>query len=143
MVILDTIFAFGHENLLCTHNTTIELTKDNHLTKKGDCILGIRASKACTDLNEKLKKLINQGKKIKVTIKYEDIFDSFYGYGDPRLTLTSKNDMVFRKSKFICDRTILINCTKSSNELNRKLVNSLKNKDKRFEIDLENASNDE
>ena len=72
MVILDTIYAFGHENLLCTHNTTIELTKDNHLTKKGDCILGIRASKACTDLNEKLKKLINQGKKIKVTIEVLD-----------------------------------------------------------------------
>jgi len=33
---------------------------------------------------------------------------------------------VLRKSSFICDRTILINCTKSSNDLNRDLIEKLK-----------------
>ena len=87
MVILDTIYAYGHENIFCTHNTTIEITKDTYLTTKGTCILGIRASKACYDLTATLKEKIKQGKKIKVSIFLNEISDTFYGYGDPRLIL--------------------------------------------------------
>jgi len=137
MVILDTIYAFGHKNILCTHNTTIEITKDNYLTPKGNCILGIRASKACINLNTTLKEKIKQGKKIKVNITFNDMIDVFYGYGDPRLTLSSKDAVIFRKSDFICDRTILINCTKSSIDLDRNLIKSIKNQQKKFKISFE------
>ena len=58
MTILDEISAFGHENILCTHKTTIELTKDEFVSKKGNCILGIKASKSCSDLNTELKNQI-------------------------------------------------------------------------------------
>ncbi len=143
MVILDTIYAYGHENIFCTHNTTIEITKDTYLTTKGTCILGIRASKACQGLNATLKEKIQQGKKVKVSIIFNDIEDTFYGYGDPRLTLLSKNDLVFRKSSFICDRTILINCTKSSIDLDRNLIKALKNQEKKFKISFEVNDYDE
>ena len=46
MTIIDTIDIMGHPFIQCIHNTTIEITKDNYLTKKGTCILGIKASKA-------------------------------------------------------------------------------------------------
>jgi hypothetical protein len=137
MVILDTIYAYGHENVLCTHHTTIEITKDNYLTKKGNCILGINASKTCLNLNSSLKEKIKQGKKIKVSIITRDNRDVFYGYGDPRLTLSNKNAIIFRKSNFICDRTILINCTKSSIDLDRGLIKSIKNQEKKFKISFE------
>ncbi len=137
MKVLEKIYAFGHENILCTHNKTIEITKDNYLTVKGNCILGINASMACKDLNSKLKSQIRKGKKFKISIRSGEIFDFFLGYGDDKLTLLSDKDMVFRKSNFICDRTVLINCNKSSNELHRDLIKEIKNYGKRIVITIE------
>lgn len=137
MVILETVSAYGHENILCTHSTTIEITKEKSLTKKGNCIMGIDASKGCFDLNNNLKKKILNGNKIKITLILEDFQDSFFGFGNKDLRLLDKNDMVFRKSNFICDRTVLINCTKSSLEINRKLIKKLKIPGKKLSIIFE------
>ncbi|MFX1327078.1 MAG: DUF371 domain-containing protein [Promethearchaeota archaeon] len=137
MVILEKISAYGHENILCTHSTTIEITKEKSLTKMGNCILGINASKAVFDLNQILKQKIKNESKIKVTLKIENLQDSFFGFGSKELKLLDKNDMVFRKSNFICNRTILINCTKSSNEINRELVEKLKIPGKKLSIIFE------
>ena len=70
MTILEEIDDYGHENILCTHTTTIEITKENHLTKKGNCILGICASKACFDLNSELKKNLQKKKNLKFQLKW-------------------------------------------------------------------------
>ena len=137
MTILETITAKGHPLIQCTHATTIELTKDTYLTKNGTCILGIGASKACYDLNPLLKKKITCGEKIRVIIKAGDFTDSFYGYGNKNLTHLNKKDIVFRKSDFICDRTILIKCSKSSSELNRNIIKKLTNSNERFSIIFE------
>ena len=51
--------------------------------------------------------------------------------------LLDKNDMVFRKSNFICDRTVLINCTKSSKEIKRELIEKLKDPGKKLSIIFE------
>jgi hypothetical protein len=126
MTILDKIYAFGHENILSTHKTTIELTKAKTLTKKGNCIIGINATKACFDLDSTMKEKIIKASKIKVTLKVKSFQDSFYGYGNEQLRLSDKQDIVFRKSSYICNRTILINCTKASNEINRKVIEKLK-----------------
>ncbi|MBY8980361.1 MAG: DUF371 domain-containing protein [Candidatus Lokiarchaeota archaeon] len=134
MTLLDIITAKGHSLIQCTHTTTIELTKDTYLTKNGTCILGIEASKACYDLNPLLKKKITKEEKITVIIKAGDVVDSFYGFGDKRLTFINKKDIVFRKSDFVCDRTILIKCSKSSNELDRNIIKNLTNSKKRFSI---------
>ncbi len=137
MAPLETIFAYGHKNILGTHKTTIEITKDGFLTRKGDCIIGINADKACFDLNAKLKDAIREGKKIKVTIEVQNLSEVFYGYGHKKLYLTNKHDLVFRKSTYICNRTVLINCTKSSNELSRKLLNALKYESRKIKISFE------
>ena len=134
MTKLESITAKGHPLIQCTHTTTIELTKDTYLTKNGTCILGLEASKACYDLNQPLKKKIIDGEKITVIIKAGDVIDSFYGFGDKNLTFLSKKDIVFRKSDFICDRTILIKCSKSSSELDRNIIKNLTNSKERFSI---------
>ena len=134
MTILDTITAKGHPLIQCTHTTTIELTKDTYLTKNGTCILGIEASKACYNLNPLLKKKIISGERIQVIIKAGDFIDSFYGFGNNNLTLLNKKDIIFRKSDFICDRTILIKCSKSSSELDRNIIKNIINSKERFSI---------
>jgi len=143
MTILDEIVAYGHENILCTHKSTIEITKDDYLTENGDCILGIGASKACIDLNSKLKETIWAEKKIKINIRLDDLLDSFYGFGNKDLTLLNTKDIVFRKSDFICDRTVLIKCSKSSNELNKNLISKLKINENKFTLTFELIDSDE
>ena len=96
--------------------------------------MGINATKSCIDLSPALKKKIKNGEKINVFIKTENLTDSFHGYGNSNLTLTSEIDMVFRKSDYTCGRTILINCTKSSNELNKELVMKLMRKNVKLTI---------
>ena len=137
MTIIENIYAWGHTNILCTHRTTIEITKGKNLTKKGDCVLAVNASKACFDLTPDLKNLIKKGKMFKVKLKVEEVQDYFYGFGNNELKMLDKTDMVFRKSVFICDRTVLINCSKSSKELSRKLIDKLKHPEIKLSITFE------
>ncbi|MFX1494492.1 MAG: DUF371 domain-containing protein [Promethearchaeota archaeon] len=134
MPFIEKIYAYGHNNISCTHNTTIEITKDSFLTRKGTCILGIKASKACSDLNYDLKRRIRNEAKIKVIIKVDNISESFYGFGCKDLCLSNQKDLVFRKSDYICDRTVLIKCSKSSKELDRNVIKKIKTPGKRFTI---------
>jgi len=134
MTILERIIAFGHANVSCIHNSTIEITKENYLTPQGTCVLGINSSKACSDLDLKLKEKIWDGAKIEVVIQVDEFCDNFYGFGSKVLPLSHKFDLVFRKSDFICDRTILINCSKSSSDLNRDLVDSLNSPNKEIKL---------
>ena len=34
----------GHENVTSKHKKTLEFTKESHLTKNGDCIVGINST---------------------------------------------------------------------------------------------------
>ncbi|MFX0030311.1 MAG: DUF371 domain-containing protein [Candidatus Hermodarchaeota archaeon] len=137
MTAIERIFTWGHENIMCTHRTTIEITKDKNMSKQGDCIIGVNASKACIDLSEKLKNQIQDAKKIKVILKVDDIQDCFYGFGNRKLKLLDRNDIVFRKSNFICERTMLVNCSKSSIDVNRDLIKALRNSNKQLSIIFE------
>ncbi|MFW9875313.1 MAG: DUF371 domain-containing protein [Candidatus Thorarchaeota archaeon] len=137
MTEIERIYASGHENIICTHNSTIEITKNKSLTKKGDCIIGVKASKACSDLTPELKHHIKNEKKITVILKAKNKQDFFFGFGNKKLQLLDKNDMVFRKSNFICERTVLINCSKSSIELKRDLTQTLKNPKTKLLISFE------
>ncbi|MFX1313052.1 MAG: DUF371 domain-containing protein, partial [Promethearchaeota archaeon] len=76
-------------------------------------------------------------KKIKVILKVEKLQDYFYGFGNKKLKLLNKEDLVFRKTNYICNRTVLVNCTKSSNEINRELINQLKIPGKKISIIFE------
>jgi hypothetical protein len=134
--ILEHIEAQGHQNILCTHSSTIELTKDLTLTLNGDCILGINSAKACADLSKSLIEYIQKGGKVLVEIKCEGIIDTFYGFGHKDLSLSHTNDIVFRKSDYKCNRTILINCTKSAYEIDRKLIEKLVHKQAKLQIVL-------
>ncbi|MEM3095074.1 MAG: DUF371 domain-containing protein, partial [Nitrososphaera sp.] len=49
-MVQDEVIFYGHPNVQSLHGKTVEITKDEHLTLRGDCIIGVRASKACADL---------------------------------------------------------------------------------------------
>ena len=116
----------GHGNILSLHKKTIEITKDSHLTINGDCIIGINANLACIDLPEKFKKKVqNSNSEIIFTIKVGPHSFTIHGKGSEKLTLKHKNDIVLRKSAFVCSRTLAINCDMASDDIPREIIKEL------------------
>jgi len=123
----DIIVAYGHPNIKATHKTTFEVTKDTYLTPKGDCIIGIKADKALSDLSDELKNALKRRDAIvKLKLKVDDIEDEVTAYGNPRLILSSKKDAVVRKSDYICERTLAIKADKAAMDIDRRLVEKLR-----------------
>ena len=116
----------GHSNILSLHEKTIEITKDSHLTINGDCIIGVNANLACIDLPEKFKKKVqNSNSEIMFTIKVGTHSFTIHGKGSEKLTLKHKNDIVLRKSAFVCSRTLAINCDMASDDIPREIIKEL------------------
>ncbi|WP_461436570.1 DUF371 domain-containing protein [Methanosphaera sp.] len=120
--------AMGHENVTSLHKSTFEITTDKALTLKGDCIIGVKSNVTLKDLPEDLKKQIQtDNEKIELFLETDNCSDKIVGYGSSKLTLDHPTDMVCRKSDFTCSRTLMINSNKAAKDLDKNLVNELKN----------------
>ncbi len=116
----------GNEHIRSSHQKTIEITKDSHLTSQGNCIVGINATSSCADLPQELKeKLKVPGAKITFSIRVGKHEFTIEGKGNPDLILTHSEDIVIRKSDFICPRTLAVKCDKASDLLPREMVSLL------------------
>ncbi len=116
----------GHENIRSNHQKTIEITKESHLTTQGDCIVGVNATSSCADLPQELKdKLRISDSEVTFSINVGEHEFILKGKGHPNLILTHSEDIVIRKSDFICPRTLAVNCDKASNLLPREMVSLL------------------
>lgn len=109
--------ARGHSNILANHVKTLEINKDDFLTERGDCIVGISSD---FDLEE-LKKFHG----------WVDIFIRSGGYEDRLKCLVNPNfrsdsEFVIRKSKYDSPRTFGFNSSKASNKISRELIDSLR-----------------
>ena len=119
---------FGHENIRSNHKKTIEITKESHLTPRGDCIIGVSANSSCADLPDALKnKLKNSETNVRFSIQVDDYEFILEGKGHSDLTLTHDEDIVLRKSNFTCPRTISVKCDKASDLVPREMVSKLQN----------------
>jgi uncharacterized protein len=118
----------GHKNILSLHSKTIEITKDSKLTKKGDCIVGVSANKACDDLDTAFrKKLRISNTVVKLGIIVEPYEFKLAGFGNNDLEITHKHDIVLRKSNYVDSRTLIVSCDKSAIDIPRYLINALTN----------------
>ncbi len=133
----ETIFAHGHENVRATHRTTIEFTKDQNLSKAGDCIIAVGADKALADLSDEFKETLrNPNAKLTITIEVDEITEQIHACGSPSLLLTHRSDMVVRKSKHLDGRTLAVGADKAANNLSRKLVGKMQNSLQKAKITL-------
>ena len=130
---LYTFSCYGHPNILATHVKTLEITKDQNLTERGDCIIGIKS-----DFNiYELKKF---SKKIKIVCETVDpltnstLSSEFKCFVNPNFH--SNNELVLRKSHFDSGRTFGFNLNKGANNLDRKIVQLLKNPDQKMNITI-------
>jgi len=119
---------FGHENIRSNHQKTIEITKESHLTPRGDCIVGVNASSSCVDLPDELKnKLKNSETEVCFTIRVGTDEFTLKGKGHPDLVLSHTQDIVLRKSDFTCPRTLSVKCDKASDMVPRDMISKLQN----------------
>ena len=126
----EAIEFYGHPNVRSTHQKTIEITKHEHLTKRGDCIVGVRASKACSDLSDEVKSVLrNKGSLVRFEIEINNEKFEFFGRGSPELTFADEHEIVIRKSNFVSSRTLAVNCDKASSDIPRNMVGLLKKKE--------------
>jgi len=117
----------GHENIRSNHQKTIEITKESHLTPQGNCIVGVNATSSCADLPQELKeKLKARDVKITFSIRVGEHEFVLEGQGHPDLILTHSEDIVIRKSNFICPRTLAVKCDKASDLLPQDMVSLLR-----------------
>ncbi len=137
MEIKEVVLARGHPNIQAAHPSTLEITKEETLTKRGDCIIAVLANKALADLNADFKeKLRQENARVSLLIEVGEIVEVVNAFGSSKLILTHPTDMVMRKSGYICNRTLAIRADKAAIDLSRKLVEKLKNPLQKVKITL-------
>lgn len=135
MEITEVITAHGHMNIRATHKTTFEITKDDVLTKRGDCIIAVNATKGASALCQEFKeKAKSKGSRITILIDLNGLKEVVKAEGSPRLSFLHPTDLVVRKSCYVCNRTVAIRADKAASDFSRKLVKKLLNPDQRVKI---------
>ena len=127
-IAIEYVIAKGHENIRAMHPTTFEITKENRVTPKGDCIIGISANKSPKQFNRFFKNIARKENSTLLAVLLADnVYDYVVGRGSKELTFNDNLRMVFRKSSYISDNTVMINADKAAKDINRELIGKLKN----------------
>ena len=138
MPLRETFKAWGHPNVRSTHRTTLMTTTDDHLSTRGDCIVAVSAEKGLRDLNPRIKGVIRrEGSSVRLIIETEGKTFTVEGFGDPRLTLSHPSDMVIRRSRYICDRTLMIRADKAACDINNSLIKLLQKENCQISLTIE------
>ena len=115
----------GHPNVRSNHQRTLEITRERRLTVQGDCIVGVGADHGCSDLPDDLKRLLRSDRAVVITVGVGGEEFVISGRGHPDLPLAHGEDIVIRRSGFVCPRTLAILCDKGSDAMPRSMVSAL------------------
>ncbi|MBI2658142.1 DUF371 domain-containing protein [Candidatus Woesearchaeota archaeon] len=129
--------AYGHPNILGTHKTTLEFTKDDEASLKGDCIIGVKADFELGKIKELIRN--SKSKKVSITIEAQDnknIKEKIFAEINP--DFEDDAEFVIRKTNFISKRTFAISANKAAFGLNRALIGYLKEKGNKISVIIEN-----
>lgn len=126
MRVVEEVEAWGHPNIVGTHGKTFEVTTERKLTRRGDCVIAVNASKGAADLSDAFTSVARRdGAVITVMVRVGDVEDVARGWGSPNLTFTHRADLVARKSGFTCGRTLMIRADKAAADFSRRLIRRL------------------
>ena len=129
------ISAHGHKNVMATHKTTFEITKETTITKQGDCIVAVKTTKGVSDLPHEFKEAARkEGAQITVTIEADELKETIKAEGSPQLQFTHQTDLVVRKSDYVCGRTLAIRADKAAIDFSREFVEKLKDPNQEVKV---------
>jgi hypothetical protein len=127
MEAVERIRCRGHTLIRATHPTTFEVTAEDHLTRRGDCIIGIRADKGAAGLPEEFRRVLADDRAVlltRLTAGARSV--EVRGRGSSRMTLGHPTDLVWRRSTYVCPRTVAILCDGTAATLPRDLIQALR-----------------
>jgi hypothetical protein len=137
MRIREVFHAWGHHNVRATHKTTLEITREEYLTPRGDCIIAVKSEKAVSDLSPEVKRAIRcNDAKVTLVLRLLDVEEAISGRGSEKLLLASPLSIICRKSDYVCPKTLMIRCDKAAIDISREIVECLR-KGLRLQVLLE------
>lgn len=127
MEAVEVIHCRGHENVLGLHKSTFEITKESELSPQGDCIIGVSADKGAADLSPEFRELMaKDGARLTAVFSAGGVEVTVTSDGGSGISLTHPTDLVWRRSSFVCPRTIGIYSDATAALLPRELIEVLK-----------------
>lgn len=116
----------GHPHVRALHRSTFEITKEEHLTPSGTCILAIHADKGPCELEPEFREsLMSDSARLVTTLTAGNESCTISAQGSSRLTLDHPTDLVWRRSSYIDCRTIAIHADRTAQTLPRALIAAL------------------
>lgn len=125
-IYIDKVYARGHRNIKATHRNTFEITREDHLTPRGDCIIAVSANKSVRDLDPGLKDGLRRGWSTAIVIVVDRLWDIATGYGDPGLELSDPVRIIARRSTYVSPNTVMLRSSKAALDIKRDLIDLLK-----------------
>lgn len=136
MEIRERFFCSGHRHVTGTHRTTLEVTSETHLSPAGTCILGIGAGRGAAGLGERFRKALADDRAKIVTV-FTVGGESFTvnGKGSCTMTLDHPTDMVWRRSGYVCGRTVAIHADQTARSFPESMIRRLQD-GARMEVEM-------
>lgn len=125
----EEIIAYGHPNITARHRSTMQVTKDEEIGPRADCIIGVRANKSVRDLSPELRSHLLEGGSIHIMLIVGDYTFSFEAEGSSRLVLNHERDAVIRRSTYIDGRTLAVRSTAAARDIPRDMIRALRRGD--------------
>ncbi len=117
----------GHPLVRGTHPTTFEVTKERELTSRGDCIICVAADKGAAALSPAFRRVLANDRAVLTTrLSAGDVSVEVRSRGSAAFTLDHPTDLVWRRSGFVCGRTVGIHSDFVARTLPRELVRLLR-----------------
>ncbi len=118
--------ARGHPNVRATHRTTFEITREDYLTPRGDCIIAVKSEVGARDLPLWIKRGVQEGGIVVVVLCARNICDAAIGWGSQALTLEDPDRIIVRRSSHVDGRTLMVRSSKAARDIRRDLVRVLR-----------------
>ena len=123
----EVIYCRGHRNVTARHPTTLEITTEDRLTPRGDCIIAIGAGRGLPGLSAHFHSLLARDDAELVTLLSCGGLEVFIrSSGSGAMTLDHPSDLVWRKSSYVCGRTVGIRSDTAACNLPREMIDRLK-----------------
>jgi len=112
-LIVELVEARGHPNVRAKHRTTIEVTTENYLTPRGDCIVGVNADKAAADLDRRFVEQLRNGSLTAIFVASGEA-QVVRARGVPSLTSTNESKLIIRRSQYVESATVGVEADRSA-----------------------------
>lgn len=124
--VTTTIHCKGHPNITGTHRSTLEITKDPLVSKAGTCIIGVSSDKGSKNLPDEFRKILSDNRSELTSIfEVNGLSFTIKSSGSEGITLEHENDIVWRRSGFLCGRTIGIFSSLTAEMIPRDIIKKI------------------